>query len=86
MKIELNDDQLKIIEKALRDLIEKHVGVSQSQNAFINNIDNGMNQKDAEKQFDIDIRKEWEYYIYEEKNPIYCLYDFIFTSPASLKR
>ena len=86
MKIELNDDQLKIIEKALRDLIEKHVGVSQSQNAFINNIDNGMNQKDAEKQFDIDNIKEWEYYIYEEKNPIYCLYDFIFTSPASLKR
>ena len=86
MKIELNDDQLKIIEKALRDLIEKHVGVSQSQNAFINNIDNGMNQKDAEKQFDIDNIKEWEYYIYEEKNPIYCLYDFIFKSPASLKR
>ena len=60
MKIELNDDQLKIIQRALSDSIEKYVGVSQSQEAFINNIDNGMDKREAEIQFEIDNKKEWE--------------------------
>ena len=85
MNIELNDDQLKIIERALSDAIEKYVGVSQAQETFINNIDNGMGKKEAEKQFAIDNKKEWEYYIYESKNPLYCLYDYIFTSPATFR-
>ena len=85
MKIELNYDQLKIIERALSDSIEKYVGVSQAQEAYINNIDNGMNKKEALKQFQLDNRKEWEYFAFEEKNQIYCLYDKIFKSPASYK-
>ncbi len=85
MKIELNDEQLKIIQNALSDSIEKYVGVSQSQEAFINNIDDGMDKSKAEKQFAIDNKKEWEYYIYEEKNPLHCLYDKIFKSPASYR-
>ena len=85
MNIELNDDQLEIIERALSDTIEKYVGISQAQEAFINNIDNGMGKKEAEKQFAIDNKKEWEYYVYEAKNPLYCLYDYIFTSPASFR-
>jgi len=85
MKIELNDDQLKIIQRALSDSIEKYVGVSQSQEAFINNIDNGMNKREAEIQFEIDNKKEWEYNVYEAKNPLYCLYDYLFTSPASFR-
>ena len=85
MKIELNDDQLKIIQRALSDSIEKYVGVSQAQEIFINNIDNGMGKRQAEKQFVIDNKKEWEYYVYEAKNPLYCLYDYIFTSPATFR-
>ena len=85
MKIELNDDQLKIIRRALSDAIEKHIGVSEAQGAFLNNIDNGMNMKKAKEQFEIDNRKEWEYFVYEEKNQIYCLYDKIFKSPASYR-
>ena len=85
MKIELNYDQLNIIERALSDSIEKYVGVSQAQEAYINNIDNGMNKKEALKQFQLDNRKEWEYFVFEEKNQIYCLYDKIFKSPASYK-
>lgn len=85
MNIELNDEQLKIIQRALSDAIEKYVGVSQSQEAFIKNIDNGMGKREAEKQFAIDNRKEWEYYIYKEKNPLYCLYDYIFTNPGSFR-
>ena len=78
MKIELNDDQLKIIRRALSDAIEKHIGVSEAQGAFLNNIDNGMNMKKAKKQFEIDNRKEWEYLMYVEKNPLYLLYDYLF--------
>ena len=83
MKIELNDDQLKIIQRALSDSIEKYVGVSQSQEAFINNIDNGIGKIEAEKQFVINNKKEWEYYVYKEKNSLYCLYDYIFRSSTS---
>ena len=85
MKIELNYDQLNIIERALSDSIEKYVGVSQAQEAYINNIDNGMSTKEALKQFQLDNRKEWEYFVFEEKNQIYCLYDKIFKSTASYK-
>ena len=85
MNIELNYDQLKIIERALSDAIEKKVGVSQAQEAYVNNIDNGMSTKEALKQFQLDNRKEWEYFLYEEKNHIYCLYDKIFKSPATYR-
>ena len=85
MKIELNDEQLKIIQRALSDSIEKYVGVSQSQEAFINNIDNGMGKREAEKQFVIDNKKEWDYYVNVEKNSLFCLYDYIFTSPISFR-
>ena len=85
MKIELNEEQLKIIQRALSDAIERYVGISKSQEVFLNNIDHGMSKKEAEKQFEIDNRKEWEYYVYEEKNSLYCLYDYIFTSPASFR-
>ena len=78
MKIELNDDQLKIIRRALSDAIEKHIGVSEAQGAFLNNIDNGMNMKKAKEQFEIDNRKEWEYLMYVEKNPLYLLYSYLF--------
>ncbi len=85
MKIELNDEQLKIIQKALRNAIERYVGISKSQEVFLNNIDHGMSKKEAEKQFEIDNRKEWEHYVHEEKNSLYCLYDYIFRSPASFR-
>ena len=85
MIIEVNDDQLKIIERALSDAIEKYVGVSQAQESYVNNIDNGMSTKEALKQFELDNRKEWEYLVYEEKNQIYCLYDKLFESPVSYR-
>ena len=78
MNIELNEDQLKIIERALSDAIEKYVGVSQAQEAYINNIDNGMSTNEALKQFQLDNRKEWEYLVYVEKNPLYLLYSYMF--------
>ena len=85
MELKLDQDQLKIIERALSDAIEKYVGVSQAQEAYINNIDNGMSTNEALKQFQLDNRKEWEYFVFEEKNQIYCLSDKIFKSPATYR-
>ena len=85
MELKLDQDQLKIIERALSDAIEKYVGISQAQEAYVNNIDNGMSKNEALKQFQLDNRKEWEYFVYEGKNQIYCLYDKIFKSPASYR-
>lgn len=82
MNIELNDEQLKIIQRALSDAIEKYVGVSQSQITFIKNIDGGMGKREAEKQFLTDNKKEWEFYVKEKKNGLFTLYDQLFSSPA----
>ena len=84
MNIELTDHELEIIKKALKDLIDKD-GLSEAQEIYLHNIDNGMSQEDADNQFAIDNRKDWEYNVYEKKNPLYCLYDKIFTSPASYR-
>ena len=39
MQINLNKNELSIIKKSLSDLIEKQVGISQSQEAYIRNIE-----------------------------------------------
>ena len=85
MQINLNKNELSIIKKSLSDLIEKQVGISQSQEAYIRNIEKGMSKVAADQQFKLDNKKEWEYFVYEEKNPFYCLFDKIFTSSASFR-
>ena len=85
MQINLNKNELSIIKKSLSDLIEKQVGISQSHEAYIRNIENGMSKVAADQQFKLDNKKEWEYFVYEEKNPFYCLFDKIFTSSASFR-
>lgn len=83
MKIEITRDQFEILRRALSDSIEKFIGVSNAQEAYIRNIDNGMSQLEAKKQYIIDNRREWIYYVHEEKNALFCLYDELYSSPAS---
>ena len=83
MKIELNEDQMEIIRMALSDAIEKFVGVSIAQANYINNIDSGMSEIESKKNFLIDNKKEWEFYVKEKKNGLFTLYDQLFSSPAS---
>ena len=83
MKIELNEDQMEIIRMALSDAIEKFVGVSVAQANYINNIDSGMSEIESKKNFLIDNKKEWEFYVKEKKNGLFTLYDQLFSSPAS---
>ena len=85
MQINLNKNELSIIKKSLSDLIEKQVGISQSQETYCRNIEKGLSKKEADQRFQLDNKREWEYYVYEEKNQIYCLYDKIFKSPASYR-
>ena len=85
MKIEITEDQFEILRRAMSDSIEKYIGVSRAQEAYINNIDNGMSEYHAKKQYIIDNRREWLFYVHEQKNALFCLYDKLFSSPASFK-
>ncbi len=77
MNIELKDNELEIIRKALKDLIDKD-GISEAQEIYLHNIDNGMLKKDADKQFQLDNKKDWAYMIYDKKDPLYSLFHELF--------
>ena len=77
MNIELKDHELEIIKKALKDLIDKD-GLSEAQQAFLHNIDKGMSKEDADKQFQLDNKKDWDYMINEKKDLLYCLFYKLF--------
>ena len=77
MNIELKDHELEIIKKALKDLIDKD-GLSEAQEIYLHNIDNGMSEKDADKQFVLDNQKDWDYMVNEKKDPLYSLYQKLF--------
>ena len=77
MNIELKDNELEIIKKALKDLIDKD-GLSEAQEIYLHNIDNGMSQEDADKQFQLDNKKDWDYMINEKKDLLYCLFYKLF--------
>ncbi len=77
MNIKVTDDELAIIKKALKDLIDKD-GLSEAQEIYLHNIDNGMSQEDADKQFQLDNRKDWAYMLYDKKNPLYSLFHKLF--------
>ena len=77
MNIELTDHELEIIKKALKDLIDKD-GLSEAQEIYLHNIDNGMSQEDADKQFQLDNKKDWDYMINEKKDPHYSLFRKLF--------
>ena len=77
MNIELTNNELEIIKKALKDLIDKD-GLSEAQEIYLHNIDNGMSQEDADKQFQLDNKKDWDYMINEKKDPLYSLFHKLF--------
>ena len=77
MNIKVTDDELAIIKKALKDLIYKD-GLSEAQEIYLHNIDNGMSQEDADKQFLLDNKKDWDYMINEKKDPLYSLFYRLF--------
>ena len=77
MNIELTDNELEIIKKALKDLIDKD-GISEAQEIYLHNIDNGMSEEEGDKQFQLDNKKDWDYMLNEKKDPLYCLFYKLF--------
>ena len=77
---------MEIIRSALSEAIEKYVGLSVAQRNYIQNIDSGMSKSEAFKQFEIDNLKEWNYFVYQEKNQLYCLYVQLFESPLKIRK
>ena len=78
MQYELNQQELKIIQKALKDLLE--VGITEPQENYIRNIDNGMSEDEASAIYSNENIKFWKRMIEVEKKPIFILYDKLFNN------
>ena len=79
MNIEITDKELQIIKKALKDLIDKD-GISEAQEIYLHNINKCMSQEDADKQFQLDNKKDWAYMLHDKKDPLYSLFHKLFIS------
>ncbi len=77
MNIKVTDNELAIIKKALKNLIDKD-GISEAQEIYLHNIDKGMSEEDADKQFQLDNKKDWDFMISEKKDPLYSLFHKLF--------
>ena len=76
MQYELNQQELNIIQKALKDLLE--VGITEPQENYIRNIDDGMPEDEANTIFISENKDYWKRMVRLEKKPIYVLYDKLF--------
>ena len=76
MQYELNQQELNIIQKALKDLLE--VGITEPQENYIRNIDAGMSKEEATTAYSNENKQYWKKMIDVEKNPIFTLYNRFF--------
>jgi predicted transcriptional regulator len=76
MQYELNQQELNIIQKALKDLLE--VGITEPQENYIRNIDSGMSEDESGKIYSKENKKFWKKMIEVEKNQLYILYARLF--------
>jgi len=76
MQYELNQQELEIIKKALKDLIE--VGITEPQENYIRNIDVGMSREEATNVYSNENKQYWKKMIDVEKNPVFTLYNRLF--------
>ena len=76
MKYELNQQELNIIQKALKDLLE--VGITEPQENYIRNTDAGMSEDEANKIYIKENKKFWKRMVEVEKKPLFILYDKLF--------
>ena len=76
MQYELNQQELNIIQKALKDLLE--VGITEPQENYIRNRDNGMSQDESIEIYNKENKKYWVKKTKIDKDPIYLLYQKLF--------
>ena len=78
MQYEFNQQELNIIQKALKDLLE--VGITEPQENYIRNIDAGMSEDEARNIYIEENKEFWKRMIEIEKNSIYILYRKLFNN------
>jgi len=71
MQYELNQQELNIIQKALKDLLE--VGITEPQENYIRNTDAGMSEDEANKIYTKENKKFWKRMVEVEKKPLFIL-------------
>ena len=76
MQYEFTDIELDIIKKALKDFLE--IGISEPQENYLRNIDNGMSEEEANLVYREENREHWSQILKSGKNPIYNLYFRLF--------
>ena len=76
MQYELNQQELNIIQKALKDLLE--VGITEPQENYIRNIDAGMSEDEASAIYSNENIKFWKKMISKDEQNIYKLYSKLF--------
>ena len=76
MQYELNQQELNIIQKALKDLLE--VGITEPQENYIRNIDAGMSEDEASAIYSNENVKFWKKMISKNEQNIYKLYSKLF--------
>ncbi len=78
MQYELNQQELNIIQKALKDLLE--VGITEPQENYIRNRDAGMAEDKASTIYSKENMEFWKRMVEVEKKPIFILYDKLFNN------
>ena len=76
MQYEFNQQELNIIQKALKDLLE--VGITEPQENYIRNIDAGMSEEEATTVYSNENMEFWVKKTKIDKDPIYLLYQKLF--------
>ena len=76
MQYELNQQELEIIKKALKDLLE--VGITEPQENYIRNIDAGMSDDKASEIYLIQNMEFWKKMKSKDEQSVYKLYIKLF--------
>ena len=76
MQYEFNQQELNIIQKALKDLLE--VGITEPQENYIRNIDGGMSEDKASEIYLIQNMEFWKKMTNKDEQSIYKLYIKLF--------
>tara|TARA_B100001540_G_scaffold313293_1_gene335954 strand:- start:1041 stop:1286 length:246 start_codon:yes stop_codon:yes gene_type:complete len=80
MIFNLSKRELKILNKALKDLIE--LGLSNPQANYLHNLDQGMTTEKADKIYYKENIKYWKKKVKEDKDPLFLLYNKFFKIPG----
>ena len=83
MDIELNENEALTLENLLSAEIEKFIGLSEPQENFIQELNSGVNEELAFKNFNKENKKLWRIMI-KQQQPLFALYFKLFLKEKDL--